>query len=393
MSEMNRTPNPQRRAPAAPAGTATRQPVRKKKQKSGLAGRIIRRTLLMFFTIVILLLVGAVMILNQIFNGPSTAARDTLVMSLTEASATKWVPGLFLDDELVAQIRANVEAELPDEYSNTDQIVINMGSSAGDTDEWANCPDGIRIEEIQGETYLAHIMIIRDPSKVYMATSTDGPYSKNTPGTRINNEIVTEGAIAAINAGAFNDDGTANAYVGAIPAGLVMAGGAVKSDTAYEYLQEQGFAGFNQDNILIVAKDMTAEKALELGIRDGCCFGPVLIMNGVVNQEAYNSKSGLNPRTAIGQRADGAVIFLCIDGRQAISLGGTYKDVIDIMVEYGAVNACNMDGGSSSLMYYKDTYGRFGEAGAYQVVNNPALLQKEPRRMPNFWMVRPAEEG
>ncbi len=394
MSEMNRTPNPQRRAPAAaPGGVATRQPAKRKKKKSGLAGRIIRRSLLMFFTILILVVVALVMILNQIFNGPSPAARDTLTMSLTEASATKWVPGLFLDDELVEQIRANVEADLPDDFSDTSQIVINMNNSASNTDEWANYPDGVRIETYKGETYTAHIMIIRDPSKVYMATSTDGPYSKNVPGTRINHEIVTEGAIAAINAGAFNDDGTANAYVGAIPAGLVMANGKVKSDTAYEYLQEQGFAGFNKDNILIVAKSMTATEALELGIRDGCCFGPVLIMNGVVNQEAYNSKSGLNPRTAIGQRADGAVIFLCIDGRQASSLGGTYKDAIDIMVEYGAINACNMDGGSSSLMYYKDTYGLYGEAGSYTVVNAPALLQAEPRRMPNFWMVRPAEEG
>ena len=60
------------------------------------------------------------------------------------------------------------------------------------------------------------------------------------------------------------------------------------------------------------------------------------------------------------------------------------------MVEYGAINASNMDGGSSSLMYYKDTYGLYGEAGSYTVVNAPALLQAEPRRMPNFWMVRPA---
>ena len=38
--------------------------------------------------------------------------------------------------------------------------------------------------------------------------------------------------------------------------------------------------GFNQDNVLIVADTMTAEEARALGIRDGCCFGPVLIQNG-----------------------------------------------------------------------------------------------------------------
>ena len=115
-------------------------------------------------------------------------------------------------------------------------------------------------------------------------------------------------------------------------------------------------------------------------------------MNGEINMEAYNKISGLNPRTAIGQRADGAVIFVCLDGRQASSMGGEYKDVIDIMVEYGAINACNMDGGSSTVMMYRDTYGRYGEAGQVQIMNSYSLLQSEPRKMPDFWMVRPAGE-
>ena len=110
-------------------------------------------------------------------------------------------------------------------------------------------------------------------------------------------------------------------------------------------------------------------------------------MNGEINMDAYNTNSGYNPRTAIGQRSDGTVIFVCIDGRQANSLGGTYRDVIDIMIEYGAVNACNMDGGSSSVMLYRDTYGLFGEAGQVQMINNYSLLQSQPRRMPNYWMV------
>ena len=63
-------------------------------------------------------------------------------------------------------------------------------------------------------------------------------------------------------------------------------------------------------------------------------------------------------------------------------------DIVDIMVEFGAVNACNMDGGSSSVMMYRDTRGLFGEAGQVQMINNYSLLQSQPRKMPNFWMVR-----
>ena len=361
-----------------------------KKKKSGLLGRIIRRFFLLIFTVIILAVVALYLLLNLIFTGPSPAAAKILTMSLTEASATKWVPGLFLSDEEVEGIRKNVYAELPDDVTDTSQVVIQTGSIGSAADEWADYPDGVYFVEIQGQTFNAHMMIVRDPSKVYMGTSTPGSFSRNIPGIRITEAIENEKAIAAVNAGAFFDNGTSGLEVGSTPEGLVIADGKVRWNSGRA--PEDGFAGFNTDNILVVAKTMTAEKAMELNIRDGCCFGPVLIMNGEVSMEAYNSASGYNPRTAIGQRADGAVIFLCIDGRQAGSLGGTYADIIDIMLEYGAVNACNMDGGSSSVMLYRDTYGLYGEPGLVQMMNSYSVIQSQPRRMPNFWMVGGSEE-
>ena len=378
------------------ADVAVKQPKAKKKKKkgSGLLGRIVRRFFLMLFTVVILLVVALCMGMNLVFNGPSPAAREVLTMSLTEASATKWVPGLFMDDETVAEIRKNVDATLPAEVSSSDKIVIKTNNTlSGDNDEWADYPDGIRIERVSGDTYNAHVMIVRDPSRVFMGTSTE-KFSTSIPGKRITEAMADAGesVIAAINAGAFNDDGTANSYVGSIPAGLLVSKGSVLSDAYHGLVPEEGFAGFTEDNILVVAKSMSAAQAQEQKIRDGCEFGPVLIMDEVINEEAYNSASGYNPRTAIGQRSDGAVIFVCIDGRQTSSLGGSYADIINIMVEYGAVNACNMDGGSSSVMLYRDTYGRYGAAGEVQMINNYSLLQSQPRRMPNYWMVRAASE-
>lgn len=370
-------------------GGASRPPKKKKKKGSGLFGRIVRRFFLVLFTVIALILVAACLAMNLIFNGPSPAARDILTMSLLEPSGTKWIPGLFMDAETLDSIRAREKSNLTDEFSNTSEIVINKDTaiSAG-TDEWANYPDGVRFESHSGDTYNAHIMIVRDPSKVYLATSTEN-FSPSIPGTRIDDQIETEGAIAGVNAGAFFDNATSAPEVGATPEGLVFSRGVCKW-TAGSPPNDKGFAGFNKDDILVVAKEnLTKAQAEELNIRDGCCFGPVLIMNGEINQEAYNSNSGWQPRTAIGQRKDGAVIFVCIDGRQAGSPGGTHKDVIDIMIEYGVVNACNMDGGSSTIMVYRDTYGLFGEAGTVQVINSYSLLQERPRKMPTFWMVAP----
>ncbi len=371
-------------------GGASRPPKKKKKKGSGLFGRIVRRFFLVLFTVIALILVAACLAANLIFNGPSPAARDILTMTLLEPSGTKWIPGLFMDAQTLDSIRARDDSNLKDEFSNTSEIVINKDAaiSAG-TDEWANSPDGIRFESHSGDTYNAHIMIVRDPSKVYLGTSTEN-FSTSIPGTRIDDQIETDGAIAGVNAGAFFDNGTSDPAVGSVPEGLVYSKGVCKWTTGSPPNGIKGFAGFNKDNILVVAQDnLSKAQAEELNIRDGCCFGPVLIMNGEINQEAYNSNSGWNPRTAVGQRKDGAVVFVCIDGRQAGSAGGTYKDVIDIMIEYGVVNACNMDGGSSSIMVYRDTYGLFGEAGTVQVINSYSLLQERPRKMPTFWMVAP----
>lgn len=371
-------------------GGAPRPPKKKKKKGSGLFGRIVRRFFLVLFTVIALILVAACLALNLIFNGPSPAARDVLTMSLLEPSGTKWIPGLFMDAETLDSIRTREDSNLTDEFSNTSEIVINKDAAISTgTDEWANSPDGIRFESHSGDTYNAHIMIVRDPSKVYLGTSTEN-FSTSIPGTRIDDQIETDGAIAGVNAGAFFDNGTSDPSVGSVPEGLVYSKGACKWTTGSPPNGIKGFAGFNKDNILVVAQDnLSKAQAEELNIRDGCCFGPVLIMNGEINQEAYNSNSGWNPRTAVGQRKDGAVVFVCIDGRQAGSMGGTYKDVIDIMIEYGVVNACNMDGGSSSIMVYRDTYGLFGEAGTVQVINSYSLLQERPRKMPTFWMVAP----
>ena len=374
---------------------AVKQPKKKKKKGSGVFGRIVRRFFLLLFTVIILIVVALCLVMNVVFNGPSDAAREVLTMSLLEPSGTKWIPPLFLDEETLNAIRNSGGQELSAEDVDTSMIVINKdGAFSGESSEWDNSPDGIRFEEYQGATFNAHIMIVRDPSTIYMGTSTE-KYSTEIPGKRMNEAMAEadESVIACVNAGAFYDNGTSDPIVGSVPAGLVYSGGQKVWDAYHGLIPAEtggGFVGFDKDNILIVANEITAEEAERLNIRDGCEFGPVLIKNNEVNMDAYNKASGFNPRSAIGQREDGAVIFVCIDGRQAGSVGGTYADIINIMVEFGAVNACNMDGGSSSVMMYRDERGLFGEAGATTMINNYSLLQSQPRRMPNFWMVRKA---
>lgn len=262
---------------------------------------------------------------------------------------------------------------------------LDVTSVQEDSEEWENFPDGIRIDTYTGETFTARVMIVRDPSKVYLAASSN-PLSMDTPGIQMDEAMEQENAIAAVNAGPYFDDGTSSRAVGSVPLGLALSGDVIWND---EQSSQYGFVGFNKDNILIVASSMTEEKAMELEIRDGCSSGPILMINGKVNSAVYESRSGFHPRTVIGQRADGAVLLLCAQGRNPDSIGADYNHMIDILKEYGAVNACALQGGFASNMLYRDTEGRYGEKGTVQIFNQYSNLAPALRRLPLFWMVMP----
>ncbi len=231
------------------------------------------------------------------------------------------------------------------------------------SDEWADYPDGIQIELYEGKTFTAYIMTIRDPAKVFLETASDS-FSMESHDKSVEVDFLkSKNGLAAINASYFFDDGSDSSAVGSVPCGLTLSQDQVVWDALQDMVPEKGFVGFNTDNILIVSDSMTADKARQLAIRDGCAGGPVLMVNGKPNVDAYNMQSGYIARTAIGQRSDGAVLFLFADGRTSQSLGATYADLIDILAEYQAVNACALRGGYAANLFYRDTEGRYGEKG------------------------------
>ena len=140
---------------------------------------------------------------------------------------------------------------------------------------------------------------------------------------------------------------------GGIPDGIVIYEGELLwGDLNGGY----NLAGLDGDGILHVGY-MTAQHALDIGVQYAASYGPALVINGKSAGGKWGLGGGLNPRTAIGQRADGAVLMLVTDGRgKSGHLGASASDLINVMIEYGAVNAANLDGGSSSCMYYDGEY-------------------------------------
>ncbi len=262
---------------------------------------------------------------------------------------------------------------LPEEPDGSDilgqnKIVVGENDYAGykvlvnDTDE------GIVISEIHENGYRGKIMLIDDPSRVFLGT-TD---KKDAEGLRIKAMMSLYGAVAGINASGFadpNDQGTGSDIVGMSYDGEFWG----------EYVDFYDSILITTENRLVVGRVLDWEK---YNIRAGIQFGPVLI----ADREAMVSGSGgygIHPRTAIGQREDGVIVFLVIDGRQiGWSLGCTVEDLVNILQKYNVVNAACCDGGSSSVLAYK------GEV----ITKTSSLNPDYGRRLPNAFLVAPKEK-
>ncbi len=101
------------------------------------------------------------------------------------------------------------------------------------------------------------------------------------------------------------------------------------------------------------------------GVKHIISGGPYLIKDGEIYVDAtaqkLNSISGRNPRTAIGYTSDNNIIIVTADGRESSSVGLTLMELARYMKQIGCVNAMNLDGGSSTVMY-----------GAGTVLNSPS---------------------
>ncbi|WP_297425221.1 phosphodiester glycosidase family protein [Clostridium sp.] len=206
--------------------------------------------------------------------------------------------------------------------------------------------------DIHTQRFDGYILEIKNPLKIKVAmTKFLGKMGQKT------SEMAEDhGGIAAVNGGSFIDkssDGTAYAGTGSEPGGFVISGGKVvyPQKNVNENTVENVVA-FTKDGELIVG-DHSIAQLKKLNVVEAMCFRkPNIIINGV-RQVKNKTEEGLNPRTAVGQKEDGTVIFLVIDGRKVTAPGASLYDVQEIMMSRGAVNAGALDGGYSSTMYYK----------------------------------------
>lgn len=315
-----------------------------------------------------------------LFYGPWDGFRNFWITSAMTTMNHQYLAKWFYSDETIQKVLNGNSTIESGESTNPDLITIkkydkdvhiykNKYEKEVLTKDDGN--DLYKVINVAGKSYQGYLVVIYDPSKVSVATTK----YLGKRGEAITTVAKRENAVIAMNAGGFYDpDWNSN---GALPHGAVIKDGKVVSD--YEDANMGGgFIGFTNDNKFVLSKNLTAKQALEKGYRDAVEFGPFLIVNGKSSFVKGNGGWGIAPRTAIGQRKDGIVLMLVINGRIPSSIGADMSDLCEIMQNYGAYNAANLDGGSSTELVIEN-----------KIINKPVAGGTNGLRdMPTFWIVR-----
>ena len=350
--------------PSAAAGSRLGRGKREEPGR-GLGGRIGRtllRVLACLLTLAAALVITVLISLRMICSDTFPTAQQMFVTTILETGQMKFLASWFLSPEEIQSIVDQNSMQTLD--AQVDSSLIQIGSTgqvdAGGSEEMG---EDIEIVEVAGATYTGTMMIVKDPSRVSLATI----YPWRDVGVTLDQLVKDSGAVAGINGGLY--DSTNN--TGGKPHGVIVCNGEIQYNKPEKY-PGLVLVGFTEDHLLqiIDIDGMSAAQVEELvkqeKIRDAVTFQEEAsdtnnhFVQLIINNEARDMKgqgSGLNPRTAIGQRADGAVLMFVTDGRgKSGHLGASSGDLIQVMQEFGAVNAANLDGGSSSCMYYDGEY-------------------------------------
>lgn len=276
--------------------------------------------------------------------GPYKGFSTWLITSAMTTMNHQYLATWFYSDEYITKVMSENRMEEVAEETDPAQITFEIDSDSYDNDYEKQILEHdenqlYKMIKINEGSLRGYLVVVYDASRVTVGTTKHlGGY-----GQYVKDMAEDQDAIIAINAGGFQDvDGHGT---GGIPEGYVIKDSKlVWNDAPYGSM-----IGFNEDNVLVIGK-MSAETALSKGIRDAVTFSPVLVVNGKPSSVYGNGGWGHANRTAIGQRKDGIVLMLVMDGRDYATgvPGPSMSDLIDIMLRYGAYNAANLDGGTSS---------------------------------------------
>jgi exopolysaccharide biosynthesis protein len=311
-----------------------------------------------------------------ILYGPIPHFRNFWITSAMTTMNHQYLAHWFYSDKTINEVMANniiIEVDEDTDPSLIDEEIEIIYKDRYEEQILEKDPnnDLYKLIDIKTAKYKGFLVVIYDPSKVELAMASN---FKNI-GQKVSTIAKNNNAKIAINASGFSDPNWMGN--GGLPTGSIIQDGKLIWESPRPQASG-GVVGFTYDNQLILTKDNIRTAKDKYNLRDAIEFGPFLIVNGKPSFIKGNGGWGAAPRTAIGQRQDGIVLFLIMDGRYLDSIGADMVDLTEIMTNYKAYNAVNLDGGSSTGLIIDN-----------KIINRPTAASKDGLRyIPNAWIVK-----
>ena len=310
--------------------------------------------------------------------GPIPIFRDWFVTTSMTTMTHKYFAATLYNEETILKVLDNNKVEEPTESTDTSKVntqpVLDTGVYESVYEEQVlkrdKNNDIYKVVKLKGKGYNGYMIVLYDPSKLQLVFSS----KYGGRGEYLSTMAKRKKALVAINASGVHYNN-----------GNKVTGTAIKNGKVYavgdKINKGGGLIGFTKDNVLMLTKE-SAKKAIAAGMDRAVEFGPFLVVNGKEAKISGNGGWGIANRTAIGQRQDGIVLLIAINGRTSSSAGISMTGLRDLFVRYKAYNAANLDGGGSSAMY----------AGG-KLINTPVGYGYSGERyLPNAWMVLPEKD-
>ena len=296
--------------------------------------------------------VGCSIVLFLLY-GPYNDFKDWLVTTAMQTKDHKYFCTWFYNDKEIDEVFSRNYIQEPE--GNTDESLIDTGDETKPVvKEYKNEYERAVLEHEDGQLYKiinlkvngckGYLAVVYDPSMLHV-TTTD---RVGVRGQYVTTMAKREKALVAINGAGFHDPNYTSS--GGCPKGITIVNGKIITNNEYGRAATGGLIGITKKNKLVLLRNVTAQQAINQGIRDAVSWGPFLVVNGKAAYTKGNGGWGYAARTAIGQRKDGIILMLVVDSNYNRTKGADMGDMTDIMVKYGAINASNLDGGTSSVM-------------------------------------------
>lgn len=316
---------------------------RKRKEKKEKKFKIYKLTIL-FVILDLMALTGFFLT-----YGPVDYFRNLLVTTAMKTMEHKYLAYIFYNEEMINKVmNSNYFVEIKEEV-NLDDIVMNTGEKDTYENEYEEQiltrdegNDLYKVIDLEVNGSTAHLVAIYQPEKVELIHIEE--FDNGGWGERLFQMCDRYGGVVCVNGGGFVDNGLGSD----IPLGYVIKNKEIIWYPNGGEEERNNIIGINDEGKLMLMANATGDEAIAAGVKDGLVFGPFLIVNGKP-LEMVGDPWGKSPRVAIGQRKDGVMLFLLIDGRNYIN-GATLQDMVDTLLMYGAYNAANLDGGQSSSL-------------------------------------------